>query len=124
MLVASFMHDHETIWIKPAGIWLKCNVVGALFASEEKCGIGICFRDSSGSFVQAHTMVFPFNVTTAKYEATTLKYALLFAMTNGFEGVNFESNCQQVVNALINDCMYENELGTLLATYVYSFFKC
>jgi ribonuclease HI len=109
------MHDHETTWKKPATTWLKCNVDGAVFALEGKCCIGICFRDSSGSLVQAHTMVFPFNVTTAKYEATTLKYALLFAMTNGFEGVNFESNCQQVVNALINDCMYENELGTFVS---------
>jgi ribonuclease HI len=111
------MPDHETAWKKPAATWPKCNVDGALLASGGKCGIGICFRDSSGSLVQAHTMLFPFDVIVAECEATILKYALLFAMTNGFERVNFESDCQQVVNALINNCMYENiELRTLLAT--------
>ncbi|KAK2415048.1 two-component response regulator ARR10 [Trifolium repens] len=109
------MPDHESTWKKPAATWLKSNVDGALLASEGKCGIGICFRDSSGSLVQAHTMVFPFDVTAAECEATALKYALLFAMTNGFERLNFESDCQHVVSALINDCMFKNELGTLLA---------
>ncbi|PNX57208.1 replication protein A 70 kDa DNA-binding subunit, partial [Trifolium pratense] len=115
-LAASFMPDYETTWKKPGVTWLKCNVDGALLASEGKCGIGICFRDRSGSLVRAHTMVFPVDVTAAECEATALKYAITFAMTNGFKRVKFESDCQHVVNALINDRMYENELGTLLAT--------
>jgi hypothetical protein len=30
------------------------------FFVEGKFSIGICFNDSSGSLIQAHTMVFPF----------------------------------------------------------------
>ncbi|PNX80526.1 eukaryotic translation initiation factor 3 subunit c [Trifolium pratense] len=84
--------------------------------TEGKFGIGICFRDSLGSFVQAHTMIFPFVVTTAECEATAIKHALALALSNGFERVIFESDCQQVVNALCNDYLYANELGTLLST--------
>ncbi|KAK2426613.1 two-component response regulator ARR10 [Trifolium repens] len=84
--------------------------------TEGKFGIGICFRDSMGSFVQAHTMIFPFVVTPAECEATTMMHALKLALSNGFERVIFESECQQVVNVLHNDCLHANELGTLLST--------
>ncbi|KAK2439486.1 two-component response regulator ARR10 [Trifolium repens] len=70
--------------------------------TEVKFGIGICFRDSMGSFVQAHTMIFPFIVTPAECEATAMMHALKLALSNGFERVIFESDCQQVVNALHN----------------------
>ncbi|KAK2383160.1 hypothetical protein QL285_070645 [Trifolium repens] len=43
-------------------------------------------------------------------------HALKFALSNDFERVIFESDCKQVVNALRNDCLYANELGTLLST--------
>jgi ribonuclease HI len=103
-------------WEKPEENWLKCNIDGAIFTSEGKFGIGICFRDSHGSLVQAHTMVFPFEVTSTECEASALKHALLIATAYGFERVIFESDCQTVVNAITNDYRYENELGTLLST--------
>ncbi|KAK2371628.1 two-component response regulator ARR10 [Trifolium repens] len=95
---------HVLTWEKPSANWLKCNVDGAIFMTEEKFGIGICFRDSMSSFVQAHTMIFPFIVTVAECEANAMKHALKLALSNGFERVIFESDCQQVVNALRNDC--------------------
>ncbi|MCI84021.1 hypothetical protein A2U01_0105297, partial [Trifolium medium] len=58
-----------------------------------------------GSFVQACTMIFPFVVTAAECEPTAMKHALALALSNGFERVIFESDCQQVVNALHNDCL-------------------
>ncbi|GAU20068.1 hypothetical protein TSUD_381600 [Trifolium subterraneum] len=116
MLNADHMPTHVHTWEKPPVNWLKCNVDGAIFMTEGKFGIGICFRDSSGSFVQAHTMTFPFEVTAVECEATAMKLALALALSNGFERVLFESDCQQVVNALRNDYLYANELGTLLST--------
>ncbi|GAU43282.1 hypothetical protein TSUD_36320 [Trifolium subterraneum] len=116
MLNADPMPTHVHTWEKPPGNWLKCNVDGVIFMTEGKFGIGICFRDSSGSFVQAHTMTFPFEVIVAECEATAMKHALALALSNGFERVLFESDCQQVVNALRNDYLYANELGTLLST--------
>jgi ribonuclease HI len=94
----------------------KLYIDEALFMSERKFGVRICFWDSSGSFVQAHTKIFPFKVTTLEREATALQHALLLTTSNGFERVIFESDCEQVVNALKNNCMYDNELGNLLSS--------
>ena len=54
--------------------------------------------------------------TPSECEATAMMHALKFALSNGFERVIFESDCKQVVNALRNDCLYANELGSLLST--------
>ncbi|MCI10405.1 eukaryotic translation initiation factor 3 subunit C, partial [Trifolium medium] len=54
--------------------------------------------------------------TAAECEAIAMKHALALALSNGFEIVIFESDCQQVVNALRNDYLYANELDTLLST--------
>ncbi|KAK2401271.1 hypothetical protein QL285_050877 [Trifolium repens] len=61
-------------------------------------------------------MIFPFVVTAAECEVTAMMYALKLALSNGFERVIFESDCQQVVNTLHKDCLYVNEVGTLLST--------
>ncbi|GAU47271.1 hypothetical protein TSUD_280940 [Trifolium subterraneum] len=106
MLNAYHMPTHVHTWEKPLVNWLKCNVDGAIFTTEAKFGIGICFRDSSGSFVQAHTMTFPFEVTAVECEATAMKHALALALSNAFERVLFESDCQQVMNALRIDYLY------------------
>ncbi|KAK2454436.1 hypothetical protein QL285_001995 [Trifolium repens] len=107
---------HVLTWEKSSANWLKCNVDGAIFMTEGKFRIGICFRDNMGSFVQTHTMIFPFVVTAAECEATAMMHALKLALSNDFERVIFESDCQQVVNALRNDCLYANELGILFST--------
>ncbi|MCI41850.1 hypothetical protein A2U01_0063084, partial [Trifolium medium] len=36
-------------------------------------------------------------------------------MDNGYSCVNFESDCQVVVNAILGNGIYENELGTLVS---------
>jgi hypothetical protein len=78
------------------------------FFAEGKFGTGICFRDSSGSLIQAHTMVFPFIALATECEATALHHALLIDVPCGFERVKFESDCQMIVNAVNNDCIYLN----------------
>jgi hypothetical protein len=67
---------HVLTWEKPSANWLKCNVDGPIFMTEGKFGVGICFRDSMSSFVQAHTKISPFVVTAAECEATAMKHAL------------------------------------------------
>ncbi|KAK2453306.1 two-component response regulator ARR10 [Trifolium repens] len=107
---------HVLTWEKSSANWLKCNVDGAIFITKRKFINGICFCDSMCSFVQAHTMIFPFVVTTAECEATAMKHALGLALSNGFERVIFESDCQHIVNTLHNDGLYANELATLLSS--------
>jgi ribonuclease HI len=74
------------------------------------------FRNDHGILVQAHTMYLTFEVTVNECEASTLKHALLIALSSGFERVIFQTDSQTIVNSILNDYRYENELGTLLST--------
>jgi hypothetical protein len=59
---------------------------------------------------------FPFEIIVNECEVSTLKHALLVALSCGFERIIFETDSQIVVNLILNDYRYENELGTLLST--------
>jgi hypothetical protein len=62
-----------------------------LFTNERKVGVEVCFLDRSGSFIQAHTMIFPFKVTTLECKVTALQHGFVLAIANGFERVIFKS---------------------------------
>jgi ribonuclease HI len=97
MLDTTQSSAHVHIWEKLKANWLKCNVDGAVFSTERKFDIGICFRN-----VQAHTMYFPFEVTLNKCEASTPKHTLLIALSSDFERVVFETDSQIVINSILN----------------------
>jgi hypothetical protein len=59
-------------------------------------------------------MIFLFVVTAA--ESIAMMHALKLDLSNDFDRVIFESDCQKFVNTLCNDCLYANELSTLLST--------
>ncbi|GAU14575.1 hypothetical protein TSUD_96390 [Trifolium subterraneum] len=103
-------------WVKPSNGWLKCNIDCALFPADGSFGIGICFRDSVGTMVQARTLCFPHFAPVIECEASTLVVALQIAVESGYAQVNFESDCQIVVNAIINGDVYVNELSTIFTS--------
>ena len=100
---------------KPKVDWSKCNVDCALFDTKGKLGVGICFRDNLEHLIQANSMVFPFVITATKCKATALRQALQIALDLGLNRVVFKSDCQLVVNAVLNNSSYMNELGRLLS---------
>jgi hypothetical protein len=102
-------------WTKPQADWIKCNVDCALFEAEGKFGVGICFRDSLGHLIQAHSMVFPSISTAAEGEASALQQALQIALDLGLNPIVFEIDCQLVVNVVLSNSPYVNELGSLLS---------
>jgi hypothetical protein len=61
-------------------------------------------------------MIFLFVVTAAESEAIAMKHTIALVLSNSFERLIFESDCQQVMNALHDDCLYANALDTLLST--------
>jgi len=103
------------VWSKPPTDWIKCNVDCALFEAERKFGVGICFRDSLGQLIQAHSMVFPSIPTAAECEATAIQQTLQISLDLGLNRVVFEIDCQLVVNAVLGNSSYVNELGILLS---------
>jgi len=83
----------------------------ALFEAEGQFGVSICLCDSLGRLLQAHYMTFPYIATTTECEATALQQAIQIAL----DKVAFETDCQVVVNALLNNSLFVNELGSLLS---------
>jgi ribonuclease HI len=100
---------------KPQADWIKCNVNCALFETEGKFGVGICFQNNLGHLIQAHSMVFPSISTAAKGEATALQQALQIALDLGLNRVVFETDCQLVVNVVLSNNTYVNEVRSLLS---------
>jgi len=78
-------------WSKPQADWIKCNVDCAIFETEGKFGVGICFRDSLGHLIQAQSMVFPSTSTAVEGEVTALQQALQIALNLGLNRVVFET---------------------------------
>jgi len=49
---------NESIWVKPNDNRLKCNMDCALFSSEGRFNICVCFFNNLRHFIQAYTMIF------------------------------------------------------------------
>jgi len=63
-------------------------------------------------------MVFPLAATVVECEVTALQQVLQIALNLGLNRVVFESDCQLVVNAVLNNSSYMNELKSLLSNYI------
>ena len=46
--LASFIDN--SVWQHPPTIMLKCNIDGAIFQNSNSIGVGMIFRDDTGSF--------------------------------------------------------------------------
>ena len=60
-------------------------------------------------------MVFPSIPTAAECEATVIQQALQISLDLGLNRVVFEIDCQLVVNVVLGNSFYVNELGILLS---------
>jgi hypothetical protein len=60
-------------------------------------------------------LFFPFIPTAAECEATAIQQALQISLDLGLNRVVFETDCQLVVNAVLGNSSYVNELGILLS---------
>lgn len=56
-------------WQKPLSGRVKCNINGAWFEHESRCGIGVCLRDHLGSFLSAKTVWLNGRLTAPEIEA-------------------------------------------------------
>jgi len=60
-------------------------------------------------------MIFPSITTTTECEVITLQQALQIALGLNLNRVVFETDCHLVVNYVLNNISYVNELGSLLS---------
>jgi hypothetical protein len=70
------------------------------FLEEGKVCIRISFRDSLGSFVQSHNMIFPFEATMIEYETTALKTPYASPHLIDMKGSSLKTS-QQIVNVCL-----------------------
>jgi len=78
-------------------------------------GSSVCFRDSLGHFIQAHSMILPSISTATKGKVTILQQDLQIALNLGLDRVVFETDCQLVMNDVLSNSSYVNELQSLLS---------
>lgn len=76
--------------------------------------MGMCLRDSSGSFVKAQTFCIPQRLAVAEGEALGLLYALNWAVELNFQQVHFEVYSQMVVNNVSSTKCDFSTFGTLI----------
>lgn len=67
---------HATTWQPPLPGRYKCNIDAAFSSHFNRTGIGICIRDSAGTFVLARTVSFPCLVSVDVGESMGLHSAL------------------------------------------------
>jgi len=68
--------QHRPRWQPPTPRRYKCNIDAAFSSHRNRTGIGICVRDSEGTFVMAKTTTFPCTVSVDVEEALGFHSAL------------------------------------------------
>lgn len=77
----------------------KCNIDAAFSSRFKRIGIGICVRDSDGTFVLAKTVTYPCIVSIDVGEALGLHSALQFLSDMQFDSVDFETDSKVTSDA-------------------------
>ena len=110
------IHQDE-LCVKPPPSSLKCNVDCAFFNNNTITGLGICFRDSSGTLRYGLSKYSLYNSSPSEVEALSILEALTFAANQGMESVIFESDCKLVVDVVISTSTPFNEFGDIISRF-------
>ncbi|XP_024629881.1 uncharacterized protein [Medicago truncatula] len=102
-------------WSKPPAGTIKCNVDAASFNNNSIMGYGICFRDSSGSFMFGKSDYLYSSTTILEAETIGLLEAIKMAILDGMTAVFFVTDCKTLVDALATNSNPPNEFGDLIS---------
>ncbi|XP_058784473.1 uncharacterized protein LOC131659278 [Vicia villosa] len=92
-----------TNWNPPAEGWLKCNVDAGFNSHVGTTNRGWCIRDKRGNFIIAGVAWDIGTLSILEAEAYALKEAIEGAITLHLDNIIFESDSQQVVQAIHSD---------------------
>jgi len=79
-------------WQHPLSGRYKCNIGAAFSSSLNRTGIGICVRDSDGTFVLAKVISFPCIYSVDVGEALGLHSVMQWLSDMQFDNVDFETD--------------------------------
>jgi len=101
-------------WSRPPAGTIKCNVDAACFNNNSIIGYGICFRDSSGSFMFGKSDYLYSSTTIIEAETIGFLEAIKMAILNGMSTAVF---FELIVNLWL---MHSPQTPTLLKNLVTS----
>ncbi|KAG4975281.1 hypothetical protein GmHk_11G033296 [Glycine max] len=76
----------------------SCNLHAAIFSDQFSFGVGLCMRDSNGSFQKAKTTFFNGISTPAEVEAFALQKSIEWVQSLNIDNVIFETDCKMITD--------------------------
>ena len=113
-------------WRAPSANMEKINFDGAVFSGENKLGISIVIRDSSGLVIASCSKKLQQAYNSAEVEALAVAMALSFAADIGINRAILEDDSLDVITALSQDAPKMSSIGPWIndaKVYSNSFFK-
>ncbi|CAN1166125.1 Putative ribonuclease H protein At1g65750 [Linum perenne] len=101
-------------WHPPPRGELKCNVDGATFQAEGRSGMGAVIRDERGGLIKVRMRSWPGVWRSREVEAQALLEAMSWGESEGWTGMVFESDAQEVVRAIQTSRRDDTEFGDIL----------
>lgn len=90
-----------SVWQRPLSGRYKCNIDAAFSSHFNRTGIGICVRDSEGTFVLAKVVSYPCCYSVDVGEALGLYTALQWLSDMQFDNVDFETDSKLTCDAFL-----------------------
>ncbi|XP_045831364.1 uncharacterized protein LOC123922710 [Trifolium pratense] len=103
-----------TPWQPPPLNFVKCNLDAAIFAHEQRIGMGACLRDDKGSFILAMTAHEDVVMTAQEAEAWSLYQGIQWVASLGYNKVVFELDCKIVVDDVNKMSINQSEYGSII----------
>jgi len=102
----------------------KRNIDASFSSQFNHTGIGICIRDSDGTFVMANTVTYPCIISVDVGEASGLHSALQWLSDMQFDGVDFETDSKLTSDAFLSTRNDTCEFGSIILSFhsLFSFF--
>jgi len=108
--------QYRPLWQPPPLGRYKCNIDAAFSSHRNHTGIGICVRDSEGTFVLAKTFTFLCNVSIDVGEALGLHSALQWLSDMQLDNVNFETDSKLTANAFLSTRNDLSDFGCIITS--------
>jgi len=102
-------------WLKPPVGKIKCNVDAASFNNNSIMGHGMCFRDSTRSFLLGKSDFSHSSATVLEAESLGLLDVIQVAISYGMHDVLFEIDSKVMSDALASTATPTNEFGDLVS---------
>jgi len=114
--MASTSQQHQIKWQPHVVGRYKCNIDAAFSSQVNRTIIGICVRDTEGTFVLAKTMTYPCNVQVDVGEALGLYTALQWLSDMQIDNVDFETDSKLTTDVFLSTRNDLSKFGCIISS--------